>query len=69
MTLSMARVGAKNRIKAVWGRRELKNHLATLGFTVNSEVSVISKARGNVIVSVKNARLAISQELANNIMV
>lgn len=69
MTLSMARVGAKNRIKAVWGRRELKNHLATLGFTVNSEVSVISKTRGNVIVSVKNARLAISEELANNIMV
>ena len=69
MTLSMARVGAKNRIKAVWGHRELKNHLATPGFTVNSEVSVISKARGNVVVSVKNARLAISQELANNIMV
>lgn len=69
MPLTMARIGEANHIKAVWGQEKLRNHLEALGFTIDSEVCVVSKTYGNVIVSIKDTRIAISEELASKIMV
>ncbi|MDW5549579.1 FeoA family protein [Methanosarcina sp.] len=69
MPLVLAQIGEANRIKAFWGQEKIKNHLENLGFTAGSEVCVLSKTFGNVIVSIKDSRIAISEELAKKIMV
>ncbi|MDR2630615.1 MAG: ferrous iron transport protein A [Spirochaetaceae bacterium] len=69
MPLVLARPGEKNSIKRVGGREETKKRLETLGFVVGSAVTVVSKIHGNVIVNIKDSRIAISQEMANKIMV
>jgi ferrous iron transport protein A len=69
MPLAMAQIGEANRIKAFRGQEKVRNHLETLGFTTGSEVCVLSKTFGNVIVSIKDTRIAISEELAKKIMV
>ncbi len=69
MPLTYAKIGEDNIIKKVGGKPEVKKHLEDLGFVVGGTVSVISLLSGNVIVNVKEARVAISQELAQKIMV
>ena len=69
MPLTYAKIGEDNIIKKVGGKPEVKKHLEDLGFVVGGTVSVISLFSGNVIVNVKEARVAISQELAQKIMV
>jgi ferrous iron transport protein A len=69
MPLAMAQIGEANRIKAFWGQEKIRSHLETLGFTTGSDVCVLSKTFGNVIVSIKDSRIAISEELAKKIMV
>ena len=69
MPLTFAELGERNIVKKVGGNDEIKQHLADLGFVVGSEVSVVSSINGNVIVNVKESRVAISEEMARRIMV
>ena len=69
MPLTMAKAGEKNTIKKIGGKPEVKKHLENLGFVVGGTVKVINKLGGNVIVNVKEARIAISEEMAQKIMV
>lgn len=69
MPLSMAVPGEVNSIKRIGGKEETRRFLETLGFIVGSDVMLIAKNNGNVIVNVKDSRVAISQEMASKIMV
>lgn len=69
MPLTMAPVGEKNCIKKIAGKDEVRQHLAELGFVVGSEVVVVSEINGNVILSVKDSRIALDKAMANRIMV
>lgn len=69
MPLSLAQVGEENIIKRIGGSLEVKRHLENLGFVVGGEVTVVNTLGGNVIVNVKEARVAISKEMAVKIMV
>ncbi|PWM68077.1 MAG: ferrous iron transport protein A [Eubacteriales Family XIII. Incertae Sedis bacterium] len=69
MPLTMAAKGETNYIKKIGGKEETKRFLENLGFVAGSAVSVVSEMNGNVIVSIKDARVAISKEMANKIMI
>jgi ferrous iron transport protein A len=69
MPLTYANAGEQNIIKRIGGKPEVKKHLENLGFVVGGSVSVITQTGGNVIVNVKEARVAISSEMAQKIMV
>lgn len=69
MPLNFADVGEENIIKKIGGKPDVKKHLENLGFVVGTSVRVINKLGGNVIVNVKEARIAISGEMAQKIMV
>ena len=69
MPLSLAQVGEENIIKRIGGSPEVKRHLENLGFVVGGEVTVVNTLGGNVIVNVKEARVAISKEMAVTLMV
>lgn len=69
MPLMLANVGEENIVKRVGGAPELKRHLENLGFVAGGAVTVISSLGGNVIVNVKDTRVAISREMAMKIMV
>lgn len=69
MPLTLATVGEENIIKKVGGRPEVKKHLENLGFVAGGQITIISTLGGNVIVNVKEARVAISKEMAQKIMV
>lgn len=69
MPLSLAGVGEENTVKKIGGTPEVKQHLADLGFVVGGAVTIITALGGNVIVNVKESRVAISEELARKIMV
>ena len=69
MPLTLAEVGEKNIIKRIGGKQEVKSHLETLGFVVGGAVTVVSAIGGNVIVNVKESRIAVSREMAQKSMV
>ena len=69
MPLTLSSVGEEKTIIKVGGNTEIKKHLNDLGFVPGAEVSVVSELAGNVIVNVKETRVAISRELAQRIMV
>ena len=69
MPLNYACEGETNIIRKVGGTPEVKQHLADMGFNVGESVSVICTLGGIIIVKVKEARVAISRELASKIMV
>ena len=69
MPLCFADLDADNTIKKIGGSPEVKKHLENLGFVVGSNVTVITTMAGNVIVNVKEARVASSEEMARKIMV
>ena len=69
MPLTLAKAGEENIIRKVGGKKEVKTHLENLGFVVGGTVKVISIIGGNVIVSVKQSRIAISREMAQKIMI
>lgn len=68
MPLTLAEVGEENIIKKIGGRQEVKAHLENLRFVVGGAVTVINTICGNVIVNVKESRIAISKEMAQKIM-
>lgn len=69
MPLTLANVGEENIIKKIGGKPEVRKHLENLGFVVGGNVTVITTMGGNVIVNVKEARVAVSKEMAQKIMV
>ncbi len=69
MPLRLADPGEANIIKRVGGSPEVKKHLEDLGFVAGGEVSIISMMGGNIIVNVKESRVAISEEMANKIFI
>ena len=69
MPLSMVKEGEPNVIKKVGGKEETRRFLENLGFVVGGNVMIVNKLGGNVIVNVKEARVAISEEMAQKIMV
>ena len=69
MPLTVADTGEEYVIKRIGGKPEVKQHLENLGFVAGGVVSVINTMGGNVIVKVKESRIAISQEMAQKIMV
>ena len=69
MPLTMARTGEENLIKKVGGNPDVRQFLENLGFVAGAQVSVVSENSGNVIVKIKESRVAISREMATKIMV
>lgn len=69
MPLSMAREGESNVIKKVGGKDETRRFLENLGFVVGSAVTVVAETGGNLIVNVKESRVAIGKDMANKIQV
>ena len=69
MPLSLAGIGEENTIKEIGGSPEVKQHLENLGFVVGGSVKIVNTLGGNVIVNVKESRVAISEEMARKIMV
>lgn len=69
MPLTFATVGEENIIRKIGGKPEVKKHLENLGFVVGGNVTVVTSMGGNVIVNVKEARIAISREMAQKIMI
>ena len=69
MPLSYAEVGETQIIKRIGGSPEVKKHLEDLGFHVGGEISVVNALGGNLIVNVKDSRVAVSKELAGKIMI
>ena len=65
----MAATGDVNIIRKITGRDEVRQHLAELGFVVGEEVRVVARMGGSVILSVKDSRVALDQEMAMRIMV
>ena len=69
MPLNLANAGETQIIRKIGGNPEVKKHLENLGFTVGGEISIVSSLGGNLIVKVKESRVAVSDELARKIMV
>lgn len=69
MPLTLAKTGEINSIKRIGGKDEVRRFLENLGFVAGSSVTVVSENNGNVIVNVKESRVAISREMANKIMI
>ena len=69
MPLTFADAGEEHVILKISGKPEIKKHLENLGFVAGSEVTVMNVIGGNVIVKVMEARVAISREMAQRIMV
>ncbi|MEF9918433.1 MAG: FeoA family protein [Eubacterium sp.] len=67
--LTMALIGEKNVIHEITGKDEVRQHLAELGFVVGSSVTIISEIGGNMILSVKESRIALDKTMANRIMI
>ena len=68
MPLAMAKTGETVTIRKITGRDDVRQHLAELGFVVDSQVTVVSEAVGNLILQVKDSRIALSKAMATRIM-
>ena len=69
MPLTMAKAGETVTIKKITGKDEVRLHLAELGFVVDSEVTVVNEIAGNLIIQVKEARIALDKTLAMRVIV
>ena len=69
MPLCLAEKGEENIIRKIGGSPEVKKHLEDLGFVVGGSVTVVNSLQGNVIVNIKDSRIAISEEMARKIMI
>ena len=69
MPLTMAASGEINTVKRIQGRDETKRFWASLGFVEGGQVQVISEISGNLIVNIKDTRIALSKSMANRIMI
>ena len=69
MPLTMAGIGEVNTILKIGGNEETRRFLANLGFVTGTEISVVSAIGGNVIVNVKDVRVAVNSDMAKHIMI
>ena len=69
MPLTFARTGEENLIRKIVGKDETKRFLESLGFIVGGSVTVISELGGNMILSVKNSRVALDKTMASRIVI
>ena len=69
MPLSMAKTGETVTIRKITGKDEVRQHLAELGFVVDGDVTVVNEIGGNLIVQVKDSRVALDGSMANRIMI
>ena len=69
MPLTIASIGEANTIRKAGGNEETKRFLENLGFVAGAEITVVSAIGGNVIVNIKDSRVAINQDMARHIMV
>lgn len=69
MPLTMMSTGETNTIKRVGGKEETRRFLENLGFVAGGAVTVVSETGGNLIVNVKDSRVAVGKDMANKIMV
>ena len=69
MPLTMAKTGETVIIRKISGKDEVRQHLAELGFVVDSDVTVVSEIAGNLILQVKDSRIALDRTMANRIMI
>lgn len=69
MPLTMAKAGETVTIRKITGKDEIRLHLAELGFVVGSQVVVVNEIAGNLILQVKDSRIALDKTMANRIMI
>ena len=69
MPLTMAKPGETVTIRKINGKDEVRQHLAELGFVVDGSVTVVSEIAGNLILQVKESRIALDRTLANRVMI
>ena len=69
MPLAMAKIGETVTIRKITGRDDVRQHLAELGFVVDSTITVVSKMGGNLILQVKDSRIALDTSMATRIMI
>lgn len=69
MPLTMAKPGETVTIRKITGKDEVRQHLAELGFVVDGSVTVVSELAGNLILQVKESRIALDRTLANRVMI
>ena len=69
MPLTMAKIGESNTIKRIGGREDTKKFLENLGFVTGGMVTVVSEISGNMILNVKDSRVALGRDMANKIMI
>lgn len=69
MPLTMARTGDTVTIRKITGRDDIRQHLSELGFVVDGDVTVVSEIAGNLILQVKDSRIALDKAMANRIMI
>ena len=69
MPLSMAKTGETVTIRKITGKDEVRQHLAELGFVVDSDITVVNEIGGNLILQVKDSRVALDKSMANRIMI
>ncbi len=69
MPLTMAKAGETVMVRKITGKDEVRQHLAELGFVVDSDVTVVSEMVGNLIVQVKDSRIALDKTMAGRIMI
>lgn len=69
MPLTMAKAGEQVTIRKITGKDEVRQHLAELGFVVDSTVTVINDVAGNLILQVKDSRIALDKSMANRVMI
>lgn len=69
MPLTMAKPGETVTIRKITGKDEVHQHLAELGFVVDSAITIISQLGGNLILQVKDSRVALDKTLANRVMI
>ncbi len=69
MPLTMAKTGETVTIRKITGKDDVRQHLAELGFVVDSDVTVVNEIAGNLILQVKDSRIALDRTMANRIMI
>ena len=69
MPLMLAKIGEPVTIRKIGGQDRVRQHLAELGFVVGADVTVVSEASGNLIVQVRDSRLALDRSMASRIMI
>ncbi len=69
MPLSLAGLGETNSIKRILGRDEVRRHLENLGFVAGEPVTVVSELAGDMILQIKDSRVALSKSMVNRIMI